>query len=112
MRDSPTSVAPPYITDATTHCPCGHHRRDSLVTTAAAANAAVVCPDGNDWYLPSPKPRPNLKSCGFVSFVTYGRALPSTPLSTAVAALETMTASVPCQPRSATSRHPPTRPTV
>src|SRR5207249_897521 len=46
MRESPTSVAPPYIAGATSHVPFGHQRRDSLVTAAAAANAAVVCPDG------------------------------------------------------------------
>src|SRR5262249_55598927 len=49
MRESPTNVAPPYIAGATTQMPFGHHRCDSLVTTDAAAKAAVVCPDGNDW---------------------------------------------------------------
>src|SRR5690242_5532884 len=67
IRESPTSVAPPYITGATIHCSCGHQRRDSLVTAAAAANATVECPDGKDAYCPPVNPRPNLKSCGFVS---------------------------------------------
>jgi hypothetical protein len=40
----------------------GHQRRVSLVTTAAAANAEIVCPDGIDRYssLPRPKPRASL----------------------------------------------------
>ena len=51
---------------------------------------------------------PNLN---VVSAETYGRARPTTPLSTVVSAPDTATASVPCSPRSATWLQCASRPT-
>jgi hypothetical protein len=48
MRESPTAVAPPYISGPTIHTERGHQRVVSFVTAAAAANAVLVCPDGNE----------------------------------------------------------------
>src|SRR5919204_4719459 len=48
MRETPTSVAPPYIAGATYHAEPGHHRRASSVTAAAAAKAVTECPDGKE----------------------------------------------------------------
>src|SRR4051812_8156821 len=98
MRERPTIVAPPYSTGAAYQVYLGHMRWTSLVTAEAAANAVVVCPDGNDCRSASPKPPPNLKSCASVSLVTNGLARPSTPLSRPVIPDEMSTASVPCQP--------------
>src|SRR5437763_7514573 len=103
MRETPTSDAPPYITGATSQKWCGHIRSASLVTADAAANAAVVCPEGNDCLSALPKPPPNLKSCAVVSAVAKGRALPVTPFRIQVMLEPKMTASVPCQPRSSIS---------
>src|SRR5262245_7191243 len=79
MRDKPTRVAPPYINGPTNFVDFGHHRPVSAVTAAAAANAVVVWPDGNELRFPSPNPPPNLKSAGLVSLETNGRARPSVP---------------------------------
>ena len=70
MRESPTSVAPPYITGPTSQACPGQIRCASLVTLDAAAKAIVVCPEGNDDRSSPENPFPNLKSRGFVSFVT------------------------------------------
>ena len=56
MRERPTIVAPPYINGPITHVDLGHQVPVSAVTAAAAANADVVCPDGNDCRDPSPNP--------------------------------------------------------
>src|SRR5689334_15217915 len=100
MRDNPTIVAPPYMSGPMTHVDFGHHVPVSAVTAAAAANADVACPDGNDWRAAFVNPRKNLKSCGLASELTNGRARPVTPLRTYVATSARNTASVPCQPRS------------
>src|SRR5438309_11578316 len=99
MRERPTIVAPPYISGPTIHLAFGHQAPVSAVTAAAAANAEVACPEGNDCRSPLPKPFKNLKSWGLVSPETNGRERPSTPLSTQVRRSATITASVPCQPR-------------
>src|SRR5437763_14563146 len=87
MRESPTIVAPPYITGATNFTAFGWRRRTSLVTDEATANAVVVCPDGNDWRSALPNPPPILKSVGFVSLVTNGRARPIVPFRKLVMAV-------------------------
>ena len=94
-------VAPPYMSGPITHVDFGHQVPVSAVTAAAAANADVAWPDGNDCRLPFLKPLNNLKSCGFVSPATNGLERPVMPLSAYVTTSATMTASVPCQPRSA-----------
>src|ERR1019366_8372573 len=78
----------------------GHIRLTSLDAAAAAANAIVACPEGNDERATDVNPPANLKSRGFVSAETYGRARPTNPLRTSVIATPTMAASVVCQPRS------------
>src|SRR3954468_16090413 len=100
MRDSPTRVAPPYITGPTYQVYFGHMRCTSAVTAAAAANAVVECPDGNDCRVDDENPLANLKSLGWVPMDASGRARPSVPFSTPVMPEESSTASVPCHPRS------------
>jgi len=48
MREIPTSVAPVKARVPTYHLDSGHHIWVSLLRAAANANAAVVCPEGND----------------------------------------------------------------
>src|SRR3954465_262649 len=100
MRDTPTSVAPPYISGPMTHVDFGHQSVVSSVTAAAAAKAVVECPDGNERYRLVAKPLPKWKSSGS-SIVTNGRERPSAPLITYDVSSPSSTASVPCQPRSA-----------
>src|SRR5579885_1293461 len=102
MRDRPTIVAPPYMSGPITQVDFGHHAPVSAVTAAAAAKADVACPEGNDCRSPFASPLNNLKSRGLVSLETNGLARPAIPLSTHVTTSATATASVPCQPRSAT----------
>src|SRR5438105_12033973 len=102
MRERPTIVAPPYMSGPITHVDFGHHVPVSAVTAAAAANADVACPDGNDWRLPSPKPFKNLKLCGLVSLNTKGRERPALTFHAYVTTSATTTASGPCQPAAAT----------
>jgi len=56
MRERPTAAAPPYISGPTTQVERGHQRVVSFVTAAAAANAVLVCPDGNEVQSPDEKP--------------------------------------------------------
>src|SRR5436305_10542916 len=102
MRERATVVAPPYISGPTIHVDLGHQAPVSAVTAAAAAKAEVACPDGNDCRSPLAKPLVNLKSWAFVSPETKGRDRPPRPFRTHVVTSATITASVPCQPRSAT----------
>src|SRR5687768_2356145 len=61
IRDHPVMAAPPYMTGPMTQTDFGHHRLVSDVTADAAANAAMVCPLGNERKsLPSRKPRISL----------------------------------------------------
>src|ERR1700738_687469 len=85
IRDNPTKVAPPYITGAAYQVYCGHMRCTSAVTDEATANAVVVWPEGNDCRSDL-VPFMNLKSCGLVSALTYGRDRPSATLSAPVIA--------------------------
>ena len=48
MREKATADAPPYIVGPMIHTLFGHQRLVSEVTADAAANAAIVCPLGND----------------------------------------------------------------
>src|SRR5450756_1136005 len=101
MRDSPTSVAPPYIAGPMIHVDLGHQVVVSSVTAAADANAVVECPDGNDCQSALLKPRPQSKSRGIIPFETNGRLRPMVPFSRNAIPSPTSTASVPCHPRSA-----------
>src|SRR6185436_4339649 len=112
MRDNPTAVAPPYMSGPTIHVERGHQRAVSLVTAAAAANAVDVWPDGNDVQSPERNPRPNAKSSGSSPSDRNGRARPASHLMTVVIDCENTTASVPCQPRSATRSLRIRRPTM
>jgi hypothetical protein len=58
MRDKPTAVAPVYMSGPTIHVDRGHHRVVSFVTAAAAANAVLVCPEGNEDQSPDENPLP------------------------------------------------------
>ena len=73
IRESPTIAAPPYIAGPIAHFHCGHQRDVSLVTAAAAANAATEWPDGNERYLsPARSPRPNCQSFALKPVLSVG----------------------------------------
>src|SRR5215207_4482664 len=110
MRESPTAVAPPYMSGPTIHVDLGHQRVVSFVTAAAAANAVVVCPEGNDFQSPDANPLPRRKSSGSSPFERNGLPRPMMPFSTVVTPSPNSTAVVPCQPRSATRSNLPTLP--
>src|SRR5215467_2341353 len=101
IRERPTAVAPAYITGPTIHSDLGHQRVVSFVTAAAAANAVVACPDGNDAQSPDVNPFVARQSVGSVPSESEGRARPATPLMTYVMPSASSTDSVPCHPRSA-----------
>src|SRR6185503_1524863 len=112
MRERPTIAAPPYRIGPKNHLVRGHHCDVSSDTAAAAANAAVECPDGNDWKSPLFVPRMIAKLLGFVSLEMYGRARPSSTFSAPETTCPTTTASVPWRPSSAARCTPETRPTT
>src|SRR5512143_179970 len=112
MRDKPTAVAPPYMSGPTIQVECGHQRVVSFVTAAAAANAVLVWPDGNDVQSPDEKPLPRWKSSGSCPLVKNGRPRPTAPFNMNVTPSANSTASVPCNPRSATRSYPPILPTA